>query len=62
MYIIKHPRWKVPRHINQINKRYTPNTKKRVEEPMAVIYDMSEVPRPLPIQKYRTRKRKHTPM
>ena len=51
MYIIKHPKWKVHRHINQIKKRYTPNTKERVEEPMSVIYDVFEVPRPSSIQK-----------
>ena len=61
MYIIKYPRWKVHRHINQIKKRYTPNTKERVEEPMSVIYDMFEVPRPSPIQQNRTSKRKRTP-
>ena len=59
MYIIKHPRWKVRRHMNQIKKN-NPNTKKRVEEPMSVIYDMFEVPRPSPIQQYRTSKRKRT--
>ena len=46
MYIIKHPRWKDRRHIKQIKKRYTPNTKERVEEHMYVIYNMFEVPRP----------------
>ena len=61
MYIIKHPRWKVRRHINKIRKRYTPNTKERVEEPMSVIYDIFEVPRPSPLQQYRTSKRKRTP-
>ena len=51
MYIIKHPRWKVRRHINQIKKIYTPNIKERVKEPMSVIYDMFEVPSPPPIQR-----------
>ena len=46
MYVIKHPRWKVCWHIIQIKKRYTPNTKERVEEQMSVIYIMFEVPRP----------------
>ena len=49
MYIIKHPRWKVRRHINKIKKRCTSNTKERVEEPVSVIYDMFEVPRLSPI-------------
>ena len=35
MHIIKHPRWKVYRHIDQIKKRYTLNTKEGVEEPNA---------------------------
>ena len=60
MYIIKYPRWKVRRHINQIKKN-TPYTKERVEEPMSVIYDMFEVPRPSSIQQNRTSKRKCTP-
>ena len=58
MYIIKHPRWKVRRHINQIKKRYTPNTNERVEEPMSVIYDMFKVPR---LSQNRTGKRKRIP-
>ena len=48
MYIIKHPRWKV-------------RTRERVEDPMSVIYDMFEVPRPSSIQQYCTNKRKRTP-
>ena len=59
MYIIKHPRWKFLWHITQIKKRYVPNTKEIFEEPMSVIYDMFEVPRPSPIQQNRTSKRKH---
>ena len=55
-YIIKHPRWKVHRHINQIKKRYTPNTKERVEEPMSIIYNMFEVLRLSPIQQICTSK------
>ena len=42
-------------------KRYTLNTKERVEESMSVIYDMFQVPRPLPIQQNRTSNREHTP-
>ena len=38
-------------------KRYTPNTKEQFEEPMYMI----EVPKPSPIQQYRTSKRKGTP-
>ena len=56
MYIIKQPRWKVSRHINKMKKRYTPNTKERVEEPISVIYDMFEEPWSSPLQQYRTSK------
>ena len=49
MYIIKHSRWKVRRHINQIKKRYTSNIKERIEEHISVIYNMFEVPQALTI-------------
>ena len=60
MYIIKHPRWKDRRHINQIKNRYTHNTEERVEEPMSVIYDIFEVPRPSQYNKIVLSKRKRT--
>ena len=40
MKIIKHPWWKVRRHINHIKKWYIPHKKERVEEPMPIIYDI----------------------
>ena len=60
MYIIKHPRWKVHKHINKKKKGYTPNTKEQAEEPMSVIYDMFEVSRPSPILQNCTSKQKCT--
>ena len=56
MYIIKHPRWKVRRHINQKKKK-----EPKHKEPKFVIYDMFEVPKPSPIQQNRTSKPKCTP-
>ena len=61
MYIIKHPRWKVRRHINQIKKKIYPKQKGTGSRTHIRSYDMFEVPKPSPIQQNRTSKPKSTP-
>ena len=46
VYIIKHPKWLVKRHDNQLKKRYTSEQNYRREEPIKVTFDLFELPRP----------------
>ena len=46
LYLIKHPKWVIKRHLNQIKKekkRYTADVGQLKDELMTVIYDMFEV-------------------
>ena len=62
MYTIKHPKWNIKRHYNQIRKRYTSDISNRKEEPMVVMYDLFEIPIPQiePERRSSKRKRQHT--
>ena len=44
VYIIKHPKWIIKRHYNQLKKRYTSGPNYRREEPIKVIYHLFKVP------------------
>ena len=46
LYFIKHPKYVVKRHLNQIKKRYMVNVDQRKEESMTIIYDMFDVSLP----------------
>lgn len=58
LYFIKHPKWVIKKHLNQIKKRYTADVDQRKEEPMTVIYNMFNVSMPQPVQQNRSSKRK----
>ena len=41
--LIKHPKWMIKRHLNQIQKIYPADIDQHKEEPMTVIYDMFNI-------------------
>ena len=62
LYWIKHPRWGIKSHLNQIKKRYTADVDQRKGEPMTVIYDMFDIFMPQLVKQNRSSKRKQIPM
>ena len=56
LYLIKHPKWVIKRHLNQIKKKYTADVDQCKEELMMVIYDMFDVSMPQPVQQNQSSK------